>query len=236
MIWIYLIIQAQSMRRCMTSGGWFGRSSRRVLSWWPTWLKWDGYVRSSLFANLRSLFLWTYLPLFHGLASPVICLQCSFFVTSMLLVDPGDRSKVLRKAFHFQMTTHLKLNAISLLLVQVKCYKYWPDDAEVYGDFKVTFVEVEPLAEYVVRTFTLERVSKTFLFLPRFFYPLKKESQRYIMANGLHLYSAFIQSALQCMPLIHPFTHTFTHQRRLVSSVSSSGAIVLLRDTSTHPG
>lgn len=41
---------------------------------------------------------------------------------------------------------------------QVKCYKYWPDDAEVYGDFKVTFVEVEPLAEYVVRTFTLERV------------------------------------------------------------------------------
>ncbi len=40
----------------------------------------------------------------------------------------------------------------------MKCYKYWPDDAEVYGDFKVTFVEVEPLAEYVVRTFTLERV------------------------------------------------------------------------------
>ncbi|XP_026886198.2 receptor-type tyrosine-protein phosphatase kappa isoform X8 [Electrophorus electricus] len=42
-------------------------------------------------------------------------------------------------------------------LVEVKCYKYWPDDAEVYGDFKVAFVEVEPLAEYVVRTFTLER-------------------------------------------------------------------------------
>uniref|UniRef100_A0A3P8V0T6 Receptor-type tyrosine-protein phosphatase kappa n=1 Tax=Cynoglossus semilaevis TaxID=244447 RepID=A0A3P8V0T6_CYNSE len=40
---------------------------------------------------------------------------------------------------------------------RVKCYKYWPDDAEVYGDFKVTFVEVEPLAEYVIRTFTLER-------------------------------------------------------------------------------
>ena len=42
---------------------------------------------------------------------------------------------------------------------QVKCYKYWPDDTEVYGDFKVTCVEMEPLAEYVVRTFTLERVS-----------------------------------------------------------------------------
>ena len=25
------------------------------------------------------------------------------------------------------------------------------------------------------------------------------------------LYSAFIQSALQFLPLIHPFTHTFTH-------------------------
>lgn len=47
---------------------------------------------------------------------------------------------------------------------QVKCYKYWPDDAEVYGDFKVTFVEVEPLAEYVVRTFTLERVSHNYSF------------------------------------------------------------------------
>ena len=37
------------------------------------------------------------------------------------------------------------------------------------------------------------------------------------MVNGLHLYSAFIQSAVQCMPLIHPFTHTFTHQRRLAA-------------------
>ncbi|XP_040206342.1 receptor-type tyrosine-protein phosphatase kappa isoform X15 [Rana temporaria] len=40
---------------------------------------------------------------------------------------------------------------------RVKCYKYWPDDTEVYGDFKVTCVEMEPLAEYVIRTFTLER-------------------------------------------------------------------------------
>ena len=28
------------------------------------------------------------------------------------------------------------------------------------------------------------------------------------MVNGLHLYSAFIQSAVQFMPLIHTFTHT----------------------------
>uniref|UniRef100_A0A8C3KB72 protein-tyrosine-phosphatase n=1 Tax=Calidris pygmaea TaxID=425635 RepID=A0A8C3KB72_9CHAR len=40
---------------------------------------------------------------------------------------------------------------------RVKCYKYWPDDTEVYGDFKVTCIEMEPLAEYVVRTFTLGR-------------------------------------------------------------------------------
>ena len=30
------------------------------------------------------------------------------------------------------------------------------------------------------------------------------------MVNGLHLYSAFIQSAVQFMPLIHPFTRTPT--------------------------
>ena len=37
------------------------------------------------------------------------------------------------------------------------------------------------------------------------------------MVNGLLLYSAFIQSAVQFRPLIHPFTHTFTHQRRLAA-------------------
>ena len=30
------------------------------------------------------------------------------------------------------------------------------------------------------------------------------------MVNGLHLYSAFIQSAVKCMPLIRPFTHIHT--------------------------
>ena len=63
------------------------------------------------------------------------------------------------------------------------------------------------------------------------------------MVNGLHLYSAFIQSAVQLMPLIHPFTHTFTHQRRLAAMQGTNqlvrsnwGLGVLLRDTSTHPG
>ena len=63
------------------------------------------------------------------------------------------------------------------------------------------------------------------------------------MVNGLHLYSAFIQSALQFLPLIHPFTHTFTHQRRLAAMQgtnqfvrSNRGLGVSLRDTSTRPG
>ena len=59
------------------------------------------------------------------------------------------------------------------------------------------------------------------------------------MVNGLHLYSAFIQSALQFMPLIHPFTH----QQQLAAMQctnqlirSSWGLGVLLKDTSTRPG
>ena len=63
------------------------------------------------------------------------------------------------------------------------------------------------------------------------------------MVNGLHLYSAFIQSAVQFMPLIHPFTHTFTHQRRLAAMQGTNQLVrsnwgfgVLLRDTSTCPG
>ena len=61
--------------------------------------------------------------------------------------------------------------------------------------------------------------------------------------NGLHLYSAFIQRSVQFMPLIHPFTHTFTHQRRLAAMQgtdqlvrSNWGLGVLLGDTSTRPG
>lgn len=42
---------------------------------------------------------------------------------------------------------------------QVKCVRYWPDDMEVYGDIKVTLIETEPLAEYIIRTFTVQKVS-----------------------------------------------------------------------------
>lgn len=43
--------------------------------------------------------------------------------------------------------------------LQVKCSRYWPEDSDMYGDIKITLVKMETLAEYVVRTFALERVS-----------------------------------------------------------------------------
>ena len=59
------------------------------------------------------------------------------------------------------------------------------------------------------------------------------------MVNELHLYSTFIQSAVQFMPLIH----TFTHQRRLAAMQGTNqlvrsnwGLGVSLKDTSTRPG
>ena len=61
------------------------------------------------------------------------------------------------------------------------------------------------------------------------------------MVNGQHLYSVFIQSALQLMLLIDPFTHT--HKRRLAAMQGTNklvrsnwGLGVLLKDTSTSPG
>uniref|UniRef100_A0A4W3JKV4 protein-tyrosine-phosphatase n=1 Tax=Callorhinchus milii TaxID=7868 RepID=A0A4W3JKV4_CALMI len=55
-------------------------------------------------------------------------------------------------------------NSASIVMVtnlvevgRVKCCRYWPDDTEVYGDIKVTLVETEPLAEYVIRTFTVQK-------------------------------------------------------------------------------
>ena len=57
------------------------------------------------------------------------------------------------------------------------------------------------------------------------------------MVNGLHLYSAFIQSAVQFRPLIHPFTYTLAAMQGTNQLVGSNwGLGVLLRDTSTHPG
>uniref|UniRef100_A0AAY4BKS7 Receptor-type tyrosine-protein phosphatase U n=1 Tax=Denticeps clupeoides TaxID=299321 RepID=A0AAY4BKS7_9TELE len=40
---------------------------------------------------------------------------------------------------------------------RMKCCKYWPDDSELYGDIKITLLKTETLAEYTVRTFSMER-------------------------------------------------------------------------------
>ncbi|KAG7236848.1 hypothetical protein INR49_000152 [Caranx melampygus] len=57
-------------------------------------------------------------------------------------------------------------NSASIVMVtnlvevgRVKCVRYWPDETEVYGDIKVTLIETEPLAEYVIRTFTVQKQS-----------------------------------------------------------------------------
>ncbi|XP_059832085.1 receptor-type tyrosine-protein phosphatase mu-like isoform X10 [Hypanus sabinus] len=55
-------------------------------------------------------------------------------------------------------------NSASIVMVtnlvevgRVKCCKYWPDDTEIYRDIKVTLIETELLAEYVIRTFAVEK-------------------------------------------------------------------------------
>ena len=49
------------------------------------------------------------------------------------------------------------------------------------------------------------------------------------MVNGLHLYSAFIQSAVQFIPLILPFTHT--HQRRLAAMQGTNQLVSVMMGT-----
>lgn len=44
------------------------------------------------------------------------------------------------------------------VIFQVKCVRYWPDETEIYGDIKVTLTETETLAEFVIRTFTVQKV------------------------------------------------------------------------------
>lgn len=51
------------------------------------------------------------------------------------------------------------LASFPLCFLKVKCCKYWPDDTEIYKDIKVTLIETELLAEYVIRTFAVEKVS-----------------------------------------------------------------------------
>ncbi|KAK2114313.1 hypothetical protein P7K49_008579, partial [Saguinus oedipus] len=83
-----------------------------------------------------------------------------------------DHSRVILQPVEDDPSSdYINANYIDFYDKFVKCYKYWPDDTEVYGDFKVTCVEMEPLAEYVVRTFTLERA-------------IKKLKPKYVLKRG----------------------------------------------------
>lgn len=44
------------------------------------------------------------------------------------------------------------------IFLQVKCEKYWPDDSGMYGDIKVTNTKTRTFADYVTRTFIVEKV------------------------------------------------------------------------------
>lgn len=45
--------------------------------------------------------------------------------------------------------------------LQVKCHQYWPSyGTTTYGNIQVTLKEVENLAEYSIRTFTISPVSE----------------------------------------------------------------------------
>ncbi|XP_040608831.1 receptor-type tyrosine-protein phosphatase mu isoform X4 [Mesocricetus auratus] len=62
----------------------------------------------------------------------------------------------------WRMVWHEKTASIIMVtnLVEVgrvKCCKYWPDDTEIYKDIKVTLIDTELLAEYVIRTFAVEK-------------------------------------------------------------------------------
>ncbi|KAF2988127.1 hypothetical protein EK904_007084, partial [Melospiza melodia maxima] len=93
---------------------------------------------------------------------------------TIALVDirdlPTTHKVVVQKAWPMQETVKdfwrmiWQENSASVVMVtnlvevgRVKCVRYWPDDTEVYGDIKVTLIETEPLAEYVIRTFTVQK-------------------------------------------------------------------------------
>ena len=43
---------------------------------------------------------------------------------------------------------------------QLKCDKYWPDEAQDYGDISVMLVKSEHYSDYIIRTFNVKRVSR----------------------------------------------------------------------------
>ena len=77
---------------------------------------------------------------------------CAQIVSYKLYCDPSFRELQKKKK-------KPTLASFPLCFLKVKCCKYWPDDTEIYKDIKVTLIETELLAEYVIRTFAVEKVS-----------------------------------------------------------------------------
>lgn len=70
-----------------------------------------------------------------------------------------------------------------LYFLKVKCCKYWPDDTDIYKDIKVTLIETELLAEYVIRTFAVEKVSFQIQFSQIQWYLPKQLIHRFTMGK-----------------------------------------------------
>uniref|UniRef100_A0A8C0LK85 Receptor-type tyrosine-protein phosphatase U n=1 Tax=Canis lupus dingo TaxID=286419 RepID=A0A8C0LK85_CANLU len=80
--------------------------------------------------------------------------------SSLTLCAPGPKPEMVYDFWRMVWQEHCSSIVMITKLVEVgrvKCSRYWPEDSEMYGDIQITLVKTETLAEYVVRTFALER-------------------------------------------------------------------------------
>ncbi|KAJ6663555.1 hypothetical protein lerEdw1_009634 [Lerista edwardsae] len=93
------------------------------------------------------------------LVKGLICSQ-GYHRSNHFIATQGPKQEMVYDFWRMVWQEHCSSIVMITKLVEVgrvKCSKYWPDDSEMYGDIKITQVQSESLAEYVVRTFTLER-------------------------------------------------------------------------------
>ncbi|KAI1295765.1 Receptor-type tyrosine-protein phosphatase alpha [Halotydeus destructor] len=78
----------------------------------------------------------------------------------------GPRCNTIVDFWRMAWQTHSKMVVMLCNLEELgknKCDKYWPDDTEIYGQYKVTMVDKEELEDYVVRRFKIEKVNRHML-------------------------------------------------------------------------
>ncbi|XP_070106268.1 receptor-type tyrosine-protein phosphatase U isoform X12 [Equus przewalskii] len=73
------------------------------------------------------------------------------------IATQGPKPEMVYDFWRMVWQEHCSSIVMITKLVEVKCSRYWPEDSDMYGDIKITLVKTETLAEYVVRTFALER-------------------------------------------------------------------------------